>query len=427
MSTFRLDGKTALVTGASRAASGAASRSRTPTPAPTSPSSRATPPAHRGRGGGRVARTRALVLPADVTDIEAVQSAVGRAVHELGQVDVLVNNAGGNSFPPARGHALLGWEKTIRLNLDSTVHVSRALLPHLLERKTGVVINVASVAGLRGAPMMSHYAAAKAAVISLSQSLALETAWAGSASTRSYRAGSRPTSPTSCARARAPTPRSLSCVAMQRWGRSRRSPTPRVPRVRRGLVHDRAGARRRRRPVGDAVAWRGCRHRRTLLPQEIPWPPPSCCCTFPFDRHVWDGVVDSARRRRLGRRRARPARLRRVGVRRGRPRRQAVADLDGARRARHPRPDGRERRGVRRHLDGRYVAMEIVRQDPSRVAGHRASTRRRPPTRGARANRFKVADQGLASGSTEARSPARWCRRCSAPRRRRTGPRSSRR
>lgn len=64
-----------------------------------------------------------------------------------------------------------GWQKTMALNLDSTVHVTQALLPHLLERRSGVVINVASVAGLRGAPMMSHYAAAKAAVISLTQSL----------------------------------------------------------------------------------------------------------------------------------------------------------------------------------------------------------------------------------------------------------------
>jgi NAD(P)-dependent dehydrogenase (short-subunit alcohol dehydrogenase family) len=49
----------------------------------------------------------------------------------------------------------------------------------MLERKTGAIVNVASVAGLRGAPLMSHYGAAKAAVISLTQSLAIETAWAG--------------------------------------------------------------------------------------------------------------------------------------------------------------------------------------------------------------------------------------------------------
>jgi len=59
------------------------------------------------------------------------------------------------------------------------VHVLQATLPHFLERHSGVVINIASVAGLRGAPMMSHYGAAKAALLSLTQSVALETAWAG--------------------------------------------------------------------------------------------------------------------------------------------------------------------------------------------------------------------------------------------------------
>jgi NAD(P)-dependent dehydrogenase (short-subunit alcohol dehydrogenase family) len=67
----------------------------------------------------------------------------------------------------------------MRLNLDSVVEVCRAVAPHLLERKTGSVINVSSVTGLMGVPLMSHYATAKAAVIALSKSLAVEWAWAG--------------------------------------------------------------------------------------------------------------------------------------------------------------------------------------------------------------------------------------------------------
>ena len=180
MSSFRLDGRTALVTGASRGIGRGIALAYADAGADVALLARdaatlaevAAEVESRGRS--------AVVLPADVTDIEAVQSAVARAVHELGHVDVLVNNAGGNSFSrPLAGMRFSGWEKTMSLNLDSTVHVSQALLPHLLERKSGVIINVASVAGLRGAPMMSHYAAAKAAVISLTQSLALETAWAG--------------------------------------------------------------------------------------------------------------------------------------------------------------------------------------------------------------------------------------------------------
>jgi NAD(P)-dependent dehydrogenase (short-subunit alcohol dehydrogenase family) len=123
---------------------------------------------------------RAVVLPCDVTDADAVRRAVATATESLGHLDVLVNNAGGNSFStPLATMRFSGWEKTLRLNLDSIVHTTQAVLPHMLERKSGTIVNVASVAGLRGAPLMSHYGAAKAAVISLTQSVAVETAWAG--------------------------------------------------------------------------------------------------------------------------------------------------------------------------------------------------------------------------------------------------------
>jgi NAD(P)-dependent dehydrogenase (short-subunit alcohol dehydrogenase family) len=69
-----------------------------------------------------------------------------------------------------------GWEKVLRQNLDSTVYVCQAAGPHMSERRRGTVINVASVAGMSGAPGLSPYGAAKAAVISLTRTLAVE--WA---------------------------------------------------------------------------------------------------------------------------------------------------------------------------------------------------------------------------------------------------------
>lgn len=180
MSSFRLEGRTAIVTGASRGIGRAIAAAYAEAGADVAlvarDAEKLAETAALVEGHGR----RAVVLPCDVTDLEAVQASVARAVSELGHVDVLVNNAGGNSFSmPLAGMRFSGWEKTMRLNLDSVVHVTQALLPHLLERRSGVVVNVSSVAGLRGAPMMSHYAAAKAALLSLTQSLALETAWAG--------------------------------------------------------------------------------------------------------------------------------------------------------------------------------------------------------------------------------------------------------
>jgi 2-deoxy-D-gluconate 3-dehydrogenase len=175
-----LDGRIALVTGASRGIGRAIAETYADAGADVALLARDA--ATLGEVAARVeaAGRRALVLPCDVTDPEAVGAAVARTVEELGGIDILVNNAGGNSFSmPLSGMRFSGWEKTMRLNLDSVVHVTQAVLPGMLERRRGVVVNVSSVAGLQGAPLMSHYGAAKAALISLTQSLALETAWAG--------------------------------------------------------------------------------------------------------------------------------------------------------------------------------------------------------------------------------------------------------
>ena len=121
----------------------------------------------------------ATAVTCDVTDPEQVQAAVSGVLAD-GPIDVLVNNAGGNSFSsPLVSMRPAGWTKTQILNVESTVWLLQAALPAMIEAGRGSVINVASVAGTAGAPLMSHYAAAKAAVISLTQSVALETASAG--------------------------------------------------------------------------------------------------------------------------------------------------------------------------------------------------------------------------------------------------------
>jgi len=180
VSSFGLDGKVALVTGASRGIGRAIAEAYADAGADVALLARDSERLAEAAAAVQSRGRRAHVAVCDVTDADAVVAAVAGVGEALGGIDVLVNNAGGNSFSmPLAGMRFSGWEKTFRLNLDSVVHVTQAVLPGMIERKSGSIINIASVAGLRGAPMMSHYGAAKAALISLTQSLSVETAWAG--------------------------------------------------------------------------------------------------------------------------------------------------------------------------------------------------------------------------------------------------------
>jgi 2-deoxy-D-gluconate 3-dehydrogenase len=175
-----LAGKTALVTGASRGIGRAIAIAYAEAGADVAVLARDAERLAEVASAVESAGGRVVVLLADVTQPDAVQLAVSSAIERLGHLDIVVNNAGGNSFSaPFVGIRFAGWQKTIALNLDSTVHVCQAVGPHLLERRSGSVVNVASVAALGSVPFMSHYGAAKAAVLSLTRSLAVEWAHAG--------------------------------------------------------------------------------------------------------------------------------------------------------------------------------------------------------------------------------------------------------
>lgn len=120
----------------------------------------------------------AHVIVADLASADSAEE-IASAL-EFDELHVLVNNAGGNSFmSPVQSMRLSGWRKTLNLNLDSVVALTQALIPRLINSGNGSIINVSSVAGLNGSPLMSHYGAAKAALISFSRSLALELAHQG--------------------------------------------------------------------------------------------------------------------------------------------------------------------------------------------------------------------------------------------------------
>ncbi len=177
---FDLTGRTALVTGASRGIGAAIALALANAGADVAVNSRSVETLEKVAQQVEEHGRRAVMVPADVTDVAAAKGMVAAAIEGLGHLDIVVNNAGGTAFMvPFTQLRFTGWEKVMRLNVESAVHVLQAAGPHLLERGSGSVINVASVAGLGATPALSPYGASKAALISLTRSLAREWAHAG--------------------------------------------------------------------------------------------------------------------------------------------------------------------------------------------------------------------------------------------------------
>ncbi|WP_439026918.1 SDR family NAD(P)-dependent oxidoreductase [Haloarchaeobius sp. DT45] len=117
----------------------------------------------------------AHAVECDVTDREAVEALVEATVEEFGGLDVLVNNAGASFMANFDDISPNGWSTIVDINLTGTYHCTQASKEHLADGG-GTVLNLSSLAGKQGAPYMSHYAAAKAAVENLTRTLAFE--WA---------------------------------------------------------------------------------------------------------------------------------------------------------------------------------------------------------------------------------------------------------
>jgi 3-oxoacyl-[acyl-carrier protein] reductase len=121
----------------------------------------------------------ALAVAADVGEPAQVQAAVDAVISEFGGIDVLVNNAGIDTSSPVIDMALDVWDRMIAVNLRSVFLCTQAVLPGMIERGWGRVINISSQLAQKGAPEMAHYAAAKAGVIGFTRSLAYEVATKG--------------------------------------------------------------------------------------------------------------------------------------------------------------------------------------------------------------------------------------------------------
>lgn len=111
---------------------------------------------------------------ADVSDLESVTHAVSHIKSDFGNIDILINNAGVAKFGGFLDLAPEEWENIIRVNLMGVYNVTRVVLPGMIERKAGDIVNISSTAGQKGAPVTSAYSASKFAVLGLTESLALE-------------------------------------------------------------------------------------------------------------------------------------------------------------------------------------------------------------------------------------------------------------
>lgn len=126
---------------------------------------------------GVVAGTGGLACRVDVTDMATIDAAMAETEARLGPVSILVNSAGvaGPNHPLA-DYPPAAWKTVLDVNLLGTFHVNRAVIPGMLARDYGRIVNIASVAGKEGNPNASAYSASKAGVIALTKSLGKEVA-----------------------------------------------------------------------------------------------------------------------------------------------------------------------------------------------------------------------------------------------------------
>jgi NAD(P)-dependent dehydrogenase (short-subunit alcohol dehydrogenase family) len=120
---------------------------------------------------------RAIAVECDVRERDAVESLVDAAVTEFGSLDTMVNNAGASFMAPFDDISENGWKTIVDINLHGTFHGSQAAGAVMQEQDGGGrIVNLASVAGTQGSPLMSHYGASKAGVVNLTTSLSNEYA-----------------------------------------------------------------------------------------------------------------------------------------------------------------------------------------------------------------------------------------------------------
>lgn len=117
---------------------------------------------------------KAAVAVADISNRTEVETAVEKVQNKLGPIDILINNAGTGTFGKFLELEPAVWEDMIKVNVFGVYYATRAVLPQMIERKTGDIINISSTAGKTGNAITSAYSASKFAVFGLTESLMQE-------------------------------------------------------------------------------------------------------------------------------------------------------------------------------------------------------------------------------------------------------------
>jgi NADP-dependent 3-hydroxy acid dehydrogenase YdfG len=170
--TRTLTGRIALITGASRGIGQAVALRLAQAGAATVLAARTEQQLHEVAEAICTSGAEALVVPTDVTSDHQLEALVNAAFARFGRIDILVNNAGGGPpRTPIVKARTADWQWTLRVNLWATMVLTKLVLPSMIERQSGAIMNICSLAGLTGKAGEAAYAAAKFGIRGFSQSL----------------------------------------------------------------------------------------------------------------------------------------------------------------------------------------------------------------------------------------------------------------
>lgn len=176
LSKFRLDGKVAIVTGSGRGLGRAMAVALAQAGADVVVTARSFEQVQETAQEIEKLGRKCLPVQTDVTSSDDVDALIRKTLDHFGGIDILINNVGMAIVKDLMNTSLEEWQKQIDTNLTSAYLCCRAVGKHMLEKGSGKIVNVATVAGVRGKWKMSGYGASKAGVIQLTKTLAIE--WA---------------------------------------------------------------------------------------------------------------------------------------------------------------------------------------------------------------------------------------------------------